>query len=55
MIRSFEPGETWFWNYDSNESFTGPRLAAPEAHPLDQAAPGPQSRLPANWQELLSQ
>lgn len=55
VMQSFEPGETWFWNYDTNEAFDGPELAAPDSHPADQTAPGPQSRLPADWQELLSQ
>ena len=53
VIRSFEPGEDWFWNYRTNEYAEGPRLAAPEHHPLDQPTPGPSGRVPANWQNLL--
>ena len=30
IIRSFEPGEDWFWNYDTNEYYDGPELAPPE-------------------------
>jgi hypothetical protein len=49
IIRSFEPGEEWFWNYETEDSFEGPRLAAPEYHPLDQGVPGPKDRVPRDW------
>jgi hypothetical protein len=55
IIRSFEPGEDWFWNYDTNEYDDGPELAAPECHPEDQAVPGPDDRVPADWVALLRQ
>ena len=48
-IQSFEPGEEWFFDFDTEEVFEGPVLAAPHAHPGDQAAPGPADRLPADW------
>ncbi len=53
VIRSFEPGEDWFWNYRTNEYLEGPRLAPPQHHPLDQPVPGPAGQVPANWQDLL--
>jgi Zn-finger in ubiquitin-hydrolases and other protein len=53
VIRSYEPGEDWFWDYDSNQFYNGPVLAAPEHHPLDQPTPGPAGRVPSNWQRLL--
>ncbi len=54
VIRSFEPGEAWFWSYPSGEFYeSGPALASPEHHPLDQTAPGPADRVPPNWQSLL--
>ncbi|HEY7432785.1 MAG TPA: UBP-type zinc finger domain-containing protein [Streptosporangiaceae bacterium] len=54
VIRSFEPGEAWFWSYPSGEFYeSGPALAAPEHHPLGQPAPGPAGRVPPNWQSLL--
>jgi hypothetical protein len=53
IITSFEPGEQWFYDYRTEESFAGPKLAAPHAHPLDQPAPGPDGAVPANWQTLL--
>ena len=33
IIRSFEPGEDWFWNYQTNEYYDGPELAAPHCRP----------------------
>jgi hypothetical protein len=53
IIRSFEPGEDWFWSYETNEFMNGPRLAPPEHHPVDQPVPGPAGRVPGNWEELL--
>lgn len=47
VIQSYEPGEWWFWNYDTDEYFNGPALAPPDAHPDDQSVPGPADRLPA--------
>jgi hypothetical protein len=54
VIRSFEPGEAWFWNYDTSEfSESGPQLAPPHSHPADQSIPGPADRVPADWQQRL--
>jgi hypothetical protein len=53
VIRSFEPGEDWFFDYSSGGYVEGPELAAPESHPVDQATPGPASRVPADWQAQL--
>jgi hypothetical protein len=55
LIRSFEPGETWFWDYRDNQMYQdGPRLAPPEHHPLDQPTPGPAGRVPRDWQRHLN-
>ncbi|MET8694284.1 UBP-type zinc finger domain-containing protein [Streptomyces bauhiniae] len=55
VLRSFEPGEDWFWNYATKELYeTGPTLAPPESHPADQPVPGPAGRVPADWARLLS-
>jgi hypothetical protein len=54
IIRSFEPGEDWFWNYATADYCDGADLAAPDCRPLTQAAPGPAERLPADWRALLS-
>jgi hypothetical protein len=53
IVRSFEPGEDWFWNYRTEQYTDGPALAGPEHHPLDQPTPAPADRIPANWQQLL--
>ena len=52
-VRSFEPGETWFWDYVDETSIEGPELAAPTSHPVDQPMPGPAGRVPADWRSLL--
>jgi hypothetical protein len=53
VVRSFEPGEDWFWDYDSNQFYEGPSLSPPEHHPLDQPTPGPAGQVPADWQRHL--
>jgi hypothetical protein len=50
MIRSFEPGESWFWDYSTEEFCEGPELAPPDHHPITQPAPGPQGKVPHDWQ-----
>jgi hypothetical protein len=46
VVQSFEPGETWFWNFQTGTLADGPELAPPQHHPLDQPVPGPADRLP---------
>jgi hypothetical protein len=53
LIRSYEPGEDWFWDYRTEQMGAGPRLAPPEHHPAAQGVPGPRSRVPADWQDHL--
>lgn len=54
VVRSFEPGEEWFWDYEAGELYeSGPELAPPVSHPADQPAPGPAGRVPANWAQTL--
>jgi len=53
IVRSFEPGEDWFWSYATEELSEGPALAPPEHHPLDQPVPGPAGRVPGDWQSRL--
>jgi hypothetical protein len=53
VITSFEPGEDWFYDYDTGQAFDGPDLAAPSSHPDGQASPGPEDRLPADWMEHI--
>jgi hypothetical protein len=53
IVRSYEPGEDWFWDYTTEQFLDGPPLAPPEAHPLDQPVPGPAGRVPPDWQQRL--
>jgi len=53
VIRSFEPGEDWFYDYQADEPFRGPRLAGTQHRPAGQGVPGPADRVPPNWQDLL--
>lgn len=53
VITSFEPGEDWFYDFDTQETFAGPELAPPTSHPAGQPVPGPADRVPANWRELI--
>ncbi len=53
VITSFEPGEDWFYDYDTGQAFDGPQLQAPESRPDDQASPGPEDRLPADWPDHI--
>ncbi len=53
FIRSYEPGESWFWSFTDNEFYDGPTLAPPEHHPLNQTVPGPADRVPRDWQRHL--
>lgn len=53
IVRSFEPGETWFWNYQTGQYCDGLALAAPQHHPVAQSVPGPAHRVPADWREHL--
>jgi hypothetical protein len=54
VIRSFEPGEEWFWDYAA-ESIrdSGPVLADPQHHPVAQGVPGPSGRVPPDWRQHL--
>lgn len=53
VIRSFEPGEDWFWNFETEDYAFGPALAPPTHHPLDQPTPGPAGRVPDDWERHL--
>ncbi len=55
IIQSFEPGENWFWDYGSDDYYSGPELAPPHSHPSDQPAPGPRARVPHDWMRQLQQ
>lgn len=55
LIRSFEPGEEWFWSFPDEQFYeTGPALAPPQSHPQEQPVPGPAGRVPADWRAKLN-
>ncbi|MGB8908414.1 MAG: UBP-type zinc finger domain-containing protein [Candidatus Cybelea sp.] len=53
IIASFEPGEAWFYSYLTGDFMEGRRLAPPRSHPKDQPVPGPQGKVPADWESRL--
>ena len=54
MIRSFEPGEAWFWDFAAEQPVDGPELAAAAAPPGRPAgARARADRVPADWQRHL--
>jgi len=53
VVQSFEPGESWFWNYDLADGVDGPQLAPPTSRPSSQPTPGPQGRVPEHWTREL--
>ncbi len=54
IVRSFEPGENWFWDFGSEQYYDGPELAPPQEHPGDQGVPGPVGRVPADWRSHVN-
>ncbi|HEY3736571.1 MAG TPA: UBP-type zinc finger domain-containing protein [Jatrophihabitans sp.] len=54
IMRSFEPGEAWFWDFGVDEYYEdSPELVDPQAHPPAQGVPGPADRVPEDWQAHL--
>ena len=53
IIASFEPGETWFYDYTTDAMTHGAHLTPPRWHPESQPTPGPAGKVPRNWQSLL--
>src|SRR5450759_647440 len=54
VICSFEPGESWFGDYQREVWTEGPALAPPDHHPLDQPTPGPAGRCPRTGSGVLA-
>ena len=54
IMQSFEPGEDWFWDFQSGELFDGPILAHPHSRPIDQPSPGPAGSVPVDWRSRLN-
>ncbi len=55
VMRTYEPGGDWWWDYRTSDYTSGPDLAPPLHHPEDQPTPGPVGRVPANWRDLLAE
>jgi Zn-finger in ubiquitin-hydrolases and other protein len=53
IVQSFEPRESWFWDYESADYYDGPQLPDPQSHPSDQGVPGPAERVPADWRSKV--
>lgn len=53
LITSFEPGEHWYYDYRDQQTYSGPQLAPPAHHPSDQPTPGPEGRVPQDWETRL--
>lgn len=49
VVRSFEPGESWFWDFELEDEVEAPELVPPLAHPDHQPVPGPAGRVPPDW------
>ena len=54
VIRSFEPGEDWFWDYSAEQAASGPALAPQTSRPSDQPVPGPAGAVPSDWRTKLN-
>lgn len=54
IIQSFEPGESWFYSYETRGFVRGVPLAPPDSRPLDQPVPGPAGRVPEDWEDRLN-
>ncbi len=54
VVRTFEPEEDWFWDYVTQRVIDGPDLVPPLSHPFDQPVPGPEGRVPRDWEDRLN-
>src|SRR5947209_6360812 len=53
VIASFEPHEDWFFDYRTQRMIDGVDLPPPHSHPEDQPVPGPEGRVPGDWESQL--
>ena len=53
VVRSFEPGEDWFYEHPTKKFFRGPRLPDPQSRPPEQPSPAPADKVPADWRERI--
>ncbi|GGR10685.1 UBP-type zinc finger domain-containing protein [Streptomyces netropsis] len=50
FLTSFEPGESWFRNIETEQYSEGPPLTPPTSRPTSQPTLGPRGKAPADWQ-----
>jgi hypothetical protein len=53
IVASFEPLQNWFYDYRRGKIVKGLRLAPPRWRPETQPAPGPEGKVPEDWESLL--
>jgi Zn-finger in ubiquitin-hydrolases and other protein len=53
IVASFEPLQNWFFDYRTGRIVKGMKLAPPRSRPASQSSPGPEGRVPRNWEALL--
>ena len=53
VAATFEPGEEWMWNYESQSFIQSTPLAPPQSRPEDQPVPAPADNVPATWRDLI--
>ncbi|GGR62514.1 hypothetical protein GCM10010251_94150 [Streptomyces aurantiogriseus] len=51
VLTSFEPGESWFWDVETETFFEGPQLSPPTSRPESQ--PGPKDKVPTDRRRHL--
>ena len=54
ITTSFEPGEDWFFDYEKQGMVKGAELLPPYSHPESQPVPGPEGRVPDDWESRLN-
>jgi hypothetical protein len=53
IVASFEPLQNWFFDYRTGTIVRGMRLAPPRSRPESQPSPGPEGKVPQDWESLL--
>jgi hypothetical protein len=56
IVVSFEPGESWYWNYVTSSPVDDPgdvELLPPHERPVQQNPPAPRANVPADWRDHL--
>lgn len=56
LVRTFEPDEKWFFQFGTGEYWETleVELAPPQHRPVDQPVPGPEGRVPPDWEDHLN-